>query len=224
MTVAANAIASDGCRKATRGTASHDAGQMDRRVVRTRAALRQALIELVEERGLDGFSASHLCERAGLNRGTFYNHCTGKEDLITQFEDRTIAEMEVFREQMINLNISVIALQVARKKPLPFLVDLFDYLRSEGDFLHAVLGPGGDPAFAPRLRESVCENLVRSILHEKYREPPTPFVGYYVAFFASAYLGIITRWIETGMQESSQEMALVAQRLLFIKPGESIEL
>ena len=85
-------------------------------------------------------------------------------------------------------------------------------------------GPGGDPAFAPRLRKVVCENLVRITLHEKYAQDPTPFVGYYVAFFANAYLGIITRWVETGMRESSQEMALIAQRLLFIQPGESIEL
>ena len=60
--------------------------------------------------------------------------------------------------------------------------------------------------------------------HERYRNDPEPFVGYYVAFFASAYLGVITRWIETGMRESSEEMALIAMRLFFIKPGESIKL
>ena len=63
-----------------------------------------------------------------------------------------------------------------------------------------------------------------SVLHERYRNDPEPFVGYYVAFFASAYLGVITRWIETGMRESSEEMALIAMRLFFIKPGESIKL
>lgn len=101
---------------------------------------------------------------------------------------------------------------------------LFDYLRSEGDFLHALLGPGGDVSFGPRLRDAVCAHIIQSILHERYRSNPTTFVNYYVAFFSSAYLGIITRWIETGMQESSQEMALIAQRLLFIKPGEAITL
>ena len=73
-------------------------------------------------------------------------------------------------------------------------------------------------------RDSLCTNLVQSVLHERYRNDPEPFVGYYVAFFASAYLGVITRWIETGMRESSEEMALIAMRLFFIKPGESIKL
>ncbi len=35
---------------------------------------------------------------------------------------------------------------------------------------------------------------------------------------------MIERWIETGMHESSEEMALIAMRLLFIKPGKPIEL
>ena len=98
------------------------------------------------------------------------------------------------------------------------------YLREQGAFLHAVLGSGGDVGFGPRLRDSLCTNLVQSVLHERYRNDPEPFVGYYVAFFASAYLGVITRWIETGMRESSEEMALIAMRLFFIKPGESIKL
>lgn len=53
---------------------------------------------------------------------------------------------------------------------------------------------------------------------------PSAFVDYYLAFYASAYLGVITHWIETGMKESSEEMALIAMRLLFIRPGEPIRM
>jgi AcrR family transcriptional regulator len=196
----------------------------DRRIVRSKAALRNALIALMEERGFDGFTVNDLCLRAGLNRGTFYNHYKDKDDLLAHFEDEVMADLEGFQGRMAALSMPAIMVYVARKKPLPFLVELFDYLRSEGGFLHAVMGPGGDVRFGPRLRDSVCAHLIQTILHERYRNNPTAFVNYYVAFFASAYLGIITRWIETGMQETSEEMALISQRLLFIKPGESIEL
>ena len=37
-------------------------------------------------------------------------------------------------------------------------------------------------------------------------------------------LGVTTHWIEMGMKEDSQTMALIAMRLLFIKPGEPIRL
>lgn len=196
----------------------------DRRITRSKRALRSALISLMEERSFDGFTVNDLCERADLNRGTFYNHFRDKDDLVSQLEAEVISDLDQLQAQMQHLSVRELLGYQALKKPLPLLTELFDYLRYQGAFLHAVLGPGGDVAFAPRLRDSVCTNLVESILHERYRNDPTPFVGYYVAFFASAYLGVITRWIETGMQESSEEMALIAMRLFFIKPGESITL
>ena len=197
---------------------------MDRRLTKSKRALRAALIDLMEERGLDAVSVNDLCARADLNRGTFYNHFRDKEDLLVALEDEVMADLDRFQAQMQDLTVRELMGYRVRKQPLPFLVELFDYLREQGDFLHAVLGPGGDVRFGPRLRDAVCTNLVQSILHERYRNDPSPFVGYYVAFFASAYLGIIQRWIDTGMQESSEEMALIAMRLFFIKPGESIKL
>ncbi len=196
----------------------------DKRVVRTKKVLRQALIDLTEERGLDGFTVNDLCIKADINRGTFYNHFRDKDDLLNVLEDEILADLTRFQTHMAALSLPSVAVYVASKRPLPLLVELFDYLREQGDFLHAVLGAGGDASFGIRLRDVVCTHLVQSILHERYRENPTPFVNYYVAFFASAYLGVITRWIETGMQESSEEMARIAMRLLFIKPGESITL
>ena len=196
----------------------------DRRITRSKRALRDALIKLMEERGFEGFSVNDLCARADLNRGTFYNHFSDKESLLAALEDEIMADLERFQGQMAELTVHSLMTYRARKKPLPFLVELFEYLREQGDFLHAVLGPGGDVRFGPRLRDAVCTNLIQSILHERYRNNPEPFVQYYVAFFASAYLGVIQRWIETGMRESSEEMALIAMRLFFIKPGESITL
>lgn len=201
-----------------------ESANTDRRIARSKRALRTALIELMEERGLDNVSVNDLCARADLNRGTFYNHFHDKDDLLTTLEDEIIDDLERIQDQMKGLTVMDLVRYRTRKQPLPFLVDLFDYLREQGDFLHAVTGPGGDIRFAPRLRDSVCANLIQSILHERYRENPTPFVEYYVAFFATAYLGVIEHWIETGMKESSEEMALIAMRLFFIKPGESITL
>ena len=200
------------------------ATSIDRRIARSKRALRSALIELIEERGLDDVSVNDLCARADLNRGTFYNHFHDKDDLVTTLEDEVISDLERIQEQMKDLTVMDLVRYRMRKQPLPFLVDLFDYLREQGDFLHAITGPGGDIRFAPRLRDSVCANLIQTILHERYRANPTPFVQYYVAFYATAYLGVIEHWIETGMQESSEDMALIAMRLFFIKPGESITL
>ncbi len=197
---------------------------LDARIVKSRQSLRGALIDLIEEKGFDALTVGDLCTAASLNRGTFYNHFKDKEDLLATFEEEIMQDLGIYQTQMSTLSLPVITGYVLTKKPLPFLVDLFDYLRKQGDFLHAILGPGGDAGFATHMKESICTNLVQQILHEQYRNSNDPLVDYYVAFFASAYLGVITRWIQKGMPESSEEMALIAVRLLFIKPGESIKL
>lgn len=196
----------------------------DRRCVRSKRALRRALIDLMEERGLDSFTVNDLCDRADLNRGTFYNHFRDKDDLLVSCEDEVINGLGDLQNGIENLDLRRVMRYRIKKQPFPMLVMLFDYLREQGDFLHAVLGPGGDIRFAPRVSEAVCTHLITSVLHEKYRENPTVFVNYYVAYFASAFLGVIQRWVLTGMHESSEEMAQVLLALFFIKPGKPIEM
>lgn len=196
----------------------------DRRSVRSEIAIRSACIALMSEYGLDVITVGDVCKRADVTRGTFYNHYKDKDALVRDLEGEVLHDLKDIQQRMGELDLGDLAVAMASNEPLDILMELFGYLRSKGAFLHAVMGEHGDITFAPRLRDSVCTTIVRSMLHTKYRENPSEFVNYYVAFFANAYLGIINRWISTGMKESDVEMARIAQRLLFIKPGEPIEL
>lgn len=200
------------------------AAECDPRIARSRAALREAFITLVEERGIDGFSVGDLCTSAGLNRGTFYNHFRDKESLLASFEDEVIEGLGGVLAKFQNIKLRELAACSLTHRPLPMLVELYDYLREEGPFLHAMLGPGGDARFGMRLREAVCGRFVRSLLHERYQNDPSAFTRYYISFYSGAYLGVISEWIDSGMTETSEEMALISMRLLFIKPGESIKM
>lgn len=196
----------------------------DRRSVRSECAIRSACIALMSENGLDAVTVGDVCQRADITRGTFYNHYKDKDALVSSLEDEILQDLKSIQKRMGDLDVGDLAVSMASRTPLPILVELFDYLRGKGAFLSAVMGMHGDITFAPRLRDSVCTTIVFSMLHTKYQKNPSEFVKYYVSFFANAYLGIIHRWIMTGMKESSEEMAQIAQRLLFIQPGEPIEL
>jgi AcrR family transcriptional regulator len=54
----------------------------DRRVRRTRAALRDALLDLIAERGYEAVTVQDIIDRADVGRSTFYNHYTDKDDLL----------------------------------------------------------------------------------------------------------------------------------------------
>jgi AcrR family transcriptional regulator len=55
---------------------------MDRRAERTRQLLRQAFIEVAQEKGLIAASIQEIAERANVSRGTFYAHYADKYALI----------------------------------------------------------------------------------------------------------------------------------------------
>jgi len=52
----------------------------DRRIARTKAAIREALVALIEEKGFDALTVKDIATRANINRGTFYLHYKDKFD------------------------------------------------------------------------------------------------------------------------------------------------
>src|SRR5512133_2571769 len=55
---------------------------MDRRVIRTRQALREALLSLMDEKDYNHITVEEITERANMGRTTFYLHYRDKEDLL----------------------------------------------------------------------------------------------------------------------------------------------
>jgi AcrR family transcriptional regulator len=73
---------------------SHPSGQKtDRRVLRTRDRLGDALIALMQEKPFDGITVQEVLDRAGVSRSTFYVHYRDKEDLF-------LSDLDEFLEMM----------------------------------------------------------------------------------------------------------------------------
>lgn len=197
-------------------------GSNDRRVLRTKRLLRSVLGELIEEKGLDGITVSDLTERAGINRGTFYLHYKDKNDLIHNLEDEILSEVLTVGEGLEDVTLEDVYVCYSQNRPLPFAVGLFDYLRENGLFVKALIGPKGDPGFQPRFQTAVMSELVPGILNDRYRVSITALTRYYIAFQTGALISIIKSWLDHGMEENSQEMARMTIAIMFMAPGDPI--
>lgn len=58
----------------------------DRRVRYTRMVLKQALLSLMLERPITRITVTEICERAEVNRATFYAHYADPYDLLARIE------------------------------------------------------------------------------------------------------------------------------------------
>ena len=108
----------------------------DRRVRRTRAALRQALVELVLDKGFHAVTVEEITERADVGRATFYAHYRDKEDLLVGVvrdlaEDRERllpAVRQAHAEGFTGLPVKYIFEHAEQEKPVYQVI-----LRGEGD-------------------------------------------------------------------------------------------
>ena len=196
----------------------------DKRIRRSKRLLREALAHLIEERGFDGFSISELTERAGLNRGTFYAHFSDKDALLQSLEREFFDDLGCLRNKLQGISLSEFLAAVRNGVPPRVCVEMFEIISEHGTLIRALLGSHGDAQFQERLRDRVCTDIIRGVLYEKYTRNPTALVEYYVAYYASAMLGLIQRWVQRDMQESPEEMAGILMTIMFLQPGDPIEM
>jgi AcrR family transcriptional regulator len=117
--------------------------QPDVRVRRTRTLLRQALVELIEDRGFDRVTVGDLTSRAMISRAAFYRNYRDKYELVEQIFDEAMAEMTAGGEDDT---------RSPGRRWADFLGHIDVYHRLYG----ALLGRNGSAWFAGRMRSALA--------------------------------------------------------------------
>lgn len=188
----------------------------DRRAIRTKKMIRKALSELIEEKGLNNISITDLTTRADINRGTFYLHYTDKYDLLEKVEDEIMQEIQ---EQTKGIDyINMMNIDVVNE-PIPFIIKLFEYFKENANFMKAILGPKGDPLFLRKLKKFTEINLFEKKLVKAFnKETMLIPEEYFISYLISAHLGVVQQWLESGMNKSPEEMALILSKMSILGP------
>ena len=67
----------------------------DRRTRLTKSLIRRAFTDLLAEKSLQRITVREVCQRAGVNRSTFYAHYTDLYDLLTRIEEEMLEDFPV---------------------------------------------------------------------------------------------------------------------------------
>lgn len=173
----------------------------DRRIQRTRALLRTALLELVQEKGFESLSVQEITDRANVGRTTFYAHFDGKEALL-------LAGFDDLHEQLHRQYREVRARSVDwRTSSFGFGREMFEHVAAYRDVFQYMAGkPSGD-AVLVRLKRLLIE-LVRD---EVKRTPSSVRTGdasreVSVQFIAGALFNLLEWWLHERAPLTSVEM------------------
>jgi AcrR family transcriptional regulator len=159
---------------------------MDRRTLRTRQALHQALIRLVLERGYDQITVADIADAANVGRSTFYAHFTDKDDLLGY----GISYLKTMLENPPGDETG----------PLRFSRFLTEHLRDQKKLQRALMQSSAAPIILGSLREAICDVVRHELRTQRGKAPDETDVQ----FVAGAYLAVVTWWLDRGAKEAPE--------------------
>ena len=131
----------------------HEIGS-DRRILKTRLALRDALMSLLAEQGWDDISIRKICDRANVGRSTFYLHFASKDDLLSE-------SLDDLRDALTGAT----ATGVAQQRPFAFLRGLLAHMEENRRVFRNVIGRRSGFGVERRFRETVVQLIELDLLH-----------------------------------------------------------
>lgn len=178
--------------------------RLDRRIVRTRQRLRDALFALIEEKGYTAISVQDLTDRADINRVTFYFHYRDKDDLLLTVMQELYEALEATQPPPDDLA------GWARQDAL----HAFNHLREYAHIYRVLMGEKTMFSLLGRLIDYSAQAALRA---ERARLPagvipPVP-LEMTEHFYAGAFVGLARWWLLNGMPYPPEHMAEVYLRL-----------
>ncbi len=167
----------------------------NRRVRMTKRIMKDALLELMEEKPFEKIRVTDVCAAAEVNRSTFYAHYSDTRGLLTEIEDELIERSP--------------GVQAGEEyDETAFLGDLeqyFEFIKHNARVFRILLIQRGSDEFNRRLIDAVMR---------RYRPGPARAAERYAyAFCVCGVIGILKDWLDEGFPVSSAEFAALVLRL-----------
>ena len=171
----------------------------------------EALISLLKEKDLEYITVKEICEKAGVNRSTFYLHYETIADLIDEAAETVWQRFQsCFPEgtkgiagKVDSADLSDLVL-ITRDYLHPYL----RFVRENKDFYRAVFR-------TPRVMQAdkrygyIKEYIIEPIL--KRFGISGALWKYYTAYYIEGIVAIIKAWLETDCQDSVETVAAVIE-------------
>lgn len=170
----------------------------DARVVQTRAALREALLELLDSKPLEEITIREIAATAGIGYTTFFRHHTSREDLLND-----IAAVEI--QKLFDLTLPAFDATDTRAGALA----LCNYVAEHRALWSRLLAGGA----AAKLREEFLGKTREfASVQGSHHDWLPPELG--SIFGASSTLELLIWWLQQEEPISVEQLATIHERLV----------
>lgn len=186
----------------------------DRRIARTRQALNDALIETLKTKPMDRISVKELCERADINRSTFYLHYESLQDLYQMSVESLYEEVRQSLERFVEKDRGWLdMIFYDGEVRLPIIRHILSFLYDNRGLIQVLIAADEHGDFLKPFYESGKESVLQT-LRESGAPVAESVAVYYYHYVASGLIGLTLQWVENGMKESPDEITALLEHLI----------
>lgn len=171
----------------------------DARVRYTPMIIEQSFLELLPEKPMSRITVTELCEKAQINRATFYKHYMDIPDLLETIEEDLFQKIRTFFDGN-DLELK------------SFLVNMMHYTRDNQARFLALGGNHGDPNLMTKTfmvcYESAYPIMAKNLISMEEKEKQMLY-----QFLSHGAGAVLTWWIKDGLRESPEYMAQIILNL-----------
>jgi AcrR family transcriptional regulator len=164
----------------------------DRRVAMTKRMLKDALIEMLKEKDIYHISIRELCEKADVNRTTFYKYYSSQFDLLADMEKDLIDFISKLIER-------------SESDPGEIIAAACRYLEENLSFVRLIVNNNVDPDFANKLL--AMDNIKSSTLKNIGSKRSEAEMEYIYSFLTYGAYRMICVWLNKEQREPPEIIA-----------------
>lgn len=168
----------------------------DRRVKRTKKALREALFTLLEKKPVNEISVTELTSAADVNRATFYFYYTDLLDMLQQIQNETYRD---FEEVVSKSSASIATIEGFTE----YAENLLTYCKEHEMLVRFIIKNDTNNQLYQKIQMLMLNNIPNSKEAFDINNP----ARYSTNFILNAMVGIMIDWMNEGMKIPPHDLA-----------------
>ncbi|MEB8131363.1 TetR/AcrR family transcriptional regulator [Mammaliicoccus sciuri] len=176
----------------------------DRRVRKSKRAIKQAFIQLLKENNLDRITIQQISDLADVNRGTFYLNYEDKYALLDEMENEQIEKIKGF--------VDIRKMDLSTKTSDRFIEDfankiiknVFTHIEHNIEFYQVILNLERKSQIEEQLADIVRSNI-KHLIGNKDNVFGIP-ENYYLSYVVGSMMSMIKYWVSDENRVSVEEL------------------
>ena len=175
--------------------------KVDRRTKYTKMMTKQALLELIVNQPLSKITVTDICNRADINRGTFYKYYSDPYDLLQQIENELFLDIKNIFQKSLSIVTNY-----------DFLVQILEYIAKNSSVCKVLFITHGDKDFISRILQLAHDKTIMEYRATASDATIESLEMLYI-FISNGIVGITQNWIQNDMKQDPKELAELIIRL-----------